>query len=83
MNIAGDFAHSLYYCREPQTILNEVINWLKPIIKDPMYFDLEAITIGTSENNVVVNFIVLRTKYMIHIKTSKGNGTNIFGSRHC
>ena len=74
---------TVYIIVESLKILNEVINWLKPIIKDPMYLDLEAIRIGTSGNNVVVNFIVLSTTCMIHTKKSTGNGTNIFGSRHC
>ena len=39
----------------------EVRNWLKPIIKDPMYFDLKAMTIGSSENCVLVNLDIVIT----------------------
>ena len=44
-----------------------------------MYFDLEAITFGTKNNCIPVDFIIVIARYMLH--TYRSQGKKLYMSR--
>ena len=67
--------HLLYDCHKAAEIWRAVMLWLESISPNTMFFDKNSILLGNTNNEVIVNYIILTTKHEIY--KSKWNKTKL------
>ena len=60
--------HLLYECPIAREIWRNIENWLRPIIRSTIHFDMFSVLLGNPRNEVVINCIFLIVKHEIYKK---------------
>ena len=75
--VTETISNLFYECPEAATIWNRLSTWLTNAANLAVHFDKKSILIGSSNNEPIVNNLILVTKNEIYKKKWKGTNINL------
>ena len=59
-------SHLLYECQNARRIWDNVVEWLRGISPNDMYFDKKSILLGNKKNEIIINYIIIVIKHELY-----------------